>query len=150
MIRPASSMLIGEYKHNLDAKKRLSVPSKFRKELGEGAVITRGLDNCLFVFPSAYWQQLAEKLGSMPLVQQDSRSFARLLLSGAMEVDFDSLGRILIPEYLKNYAGLQKIAVVAGLYNRLEIWDETKWENYKSNLEKNSDSIAEKLAELGI
>ncbi len=143
-------MLIGEYKHNLDAKKRLSIPSKFRKELGEGAVITRGLDNCLFVFPSAYWQQLVEKLGSMPLAKQDSRSFARLLLSGAMEVDFDSLGRILIPEYLKSYAGLQKIAIVAGLYNRLEIWDETKWENYKSNLEKNSDSIAEKLAELGI
>lgn len=143
-------MLIGEYKHSLDAKKRLSIPSKFRKELGEGAVITRGLDNCLFVFPPGYWQQLAERLGNMPLVQQDSRSFARLLLSGAMEVDFDGLGRILIPEYLKKYAGLQKTAVVAGLYNRLEIWDEQKWEQYKSNLEKNSDSIAEKLSELGI
>ncbi|OGN17590.1 MAG: cell division/cell wall cluster transcriptional repressor MraZ [Candidatus Yanofskybacteria bacterium RIFCSPHIGHO2_02_FULL_50_12] len=143
-------MLIGEYKHSLDPKKRLSIPSKFRKELGEGAVITRGLDNCLFLFPSAYWQQLAERLGNMPLVQQDSRSFARLLLSGAMEVDFDSLGRILIPEYLKQYASLKKVAVVAGLYNRLEIWDEQRWEQYKSNLEKNSDSIAEKLTELGI
>jgi MraZ protein len=143
-------MLIGEYKHNLDAKKRLSIPSKFRKELGEGAVITRGLDNCLFVFPSEYWAKLAERLGNMPLVQQDSRSFARLLLSGAMEVDFDSLGRILVPEYLKNYASLKKVAVVAGLYNRLEIWDDEKWENYKANLEKNSDSIAEKLRELGI
>lgn len=143
-------MLIGEYKHNLDAKKRLSIPSKFRKELGEGAVITRGLDNCLFVFPSAHWAKLAEKLGSMPLVQQDSRSFARLLLSGAVEVEFDGLGRILVPEYLKNYAGLKKVAVVAGLYSRLEIWDDEKWENYKANLEKNSDSIAEKLRELGI
>lgn len=143
-------MLIGEYKHSLDPKKRLSIPSKFRKELGEGAVITRGLDNCLFVFPSAYWHQLAERLGNMPLVQQDSRSFARLLLSGAMEVDFDSLGRILIPEYLKHYADLKKTAVVAGLYNRLEIWDEQRWEQYKSNLEKNSDQIAEKLSELGI
>ncbi len=143
-------MLIGEYKHSIDAKKRLSIPSKFRKELGDGAVITRGLDNCLFVFPSAHWRQLAEKLGNMPLVQQDSRSFARLLLSGAMEVDFDGLGRILIPEYLKHYAGLQKVAVVAGLYNRLEIWEESRWEQYKSNLEKNSDSIAEKLGELGI
>ena len=143
-------MLIGEYKHNLDAKKRLSIPSKFRKELGEGAVITRGLDNCLFVFPSEYWAKLAERLGNMPLVQQDSRSFARLLLSGAMEVDFDGLGRILVPEYLKNYAGLKKVAVVAGVYNRLEIWDDEKWENYKANLEKNSDSIAEKLRELGI
>ncbi len=143
-------MLIGEYKHNLDAKKRLSIPSKFRKELGEGAVITRGLDNCLFVFPSEYWAKLAERLGNMPLVQQDSRAFARLLLSGAAEVDFDSLGRILVPEYLKSYAGLKKIAVVAGVYNRLEIWDDEKWENYKANLEKNSDSIAEKLRELGI
>ena len=143
-------MLIGEYKHTIDPKKRLSIPSKFRKELGEGAVITRGLDNCLFVFPSAYWRQLAEKLGNMPLVQQDSRSFARLLLSGAMEVEFDSLGRIVVPEYLKNYAGLGKTAVVAGLYTRLEIWDESRWEQYKANLEKNSDSIAEKLGELGI
>ena len=143
-------MLIGEYKHNLDAKKRLSIPSKFRKELGEGAVITRGLDNCLFVFPSNYWAKLAERLGNMPLVQQDSRAFARLLLSGAVEVDFDGLGRILVPEYLKTYAGLKKVAVVAGLYSRLEIWDEEKWENYKANLEKNSDSIAEKLRELGI
>ena len=118
--------------------------------MGEGAVITRGLDNCLFVFPSEAWQKLAERLGNMPIVQQDSRSFARLLLSGAMEVDFDSLGRILIPEYLKRYAGLQKTAVVAGLYTRLEVWDEDRWEQYKSNLEKNSDSIAEKLRELGI
>ena len=143
-------MLIGEYKHNLDAKKRLSIPAKFRKELGEGAVITRGLDNCLFVFPSNHWAKLAERLGNMPIVQQDSRSFARLLLSGAIEVEFDGLGRILVPEYLKAYAGLKKIAVVAGLYNRLEIWDEERWENYKANLEKNSDSIAEKLKEIGI
>ncbi len=143
-------MLIGEYKHNLDAKKRLSVPAKFRKELGEGAVITRGLDNCLFVFPSGHWAKLAERLGNMPIVQQDSRSFARLLLSGAVEVEFDGLGRILVPEYLKAYAGLKKVAVIAGLYNRLEIWDDEKWENYKANLEKNSDSIAEKLKEIGI
>ncbi len=143
-------MLIGEYKHNLDAKKRLSIPSKFRKELGEGAVITRGLDNCLFVFPSSHWAKLADRLGNMPIVQQDSRSFARLLLSGAVEVEFDGLGRILVPEYLKAYAGLKKIAVVAGLYNRLEIWDDERWENYKANLEKNSDSIAEKLKEIGI
>ncbi|MEK7138463.1 MAG: division/cell wall cluster transcriptional repressor MraZ [Patescibacteria group bacterium] len=143
-------MLIGEYKHNLDAKKRLSIPSKFRKELGEGAVITRGLDNCLFVLPSAHWAKLAERLGNMPIVQQDSRSFARLLLSGATEVEFDGLGRILVPEYLKTYAGLKKVAVVAGLYSRLEIWDDEKWENYKANLEKNSDSIAEKLKEIGI
>lgn len=143
-------MLIGEYKHNLDAKKRLAIPSKFRKELGDGAVLTRGLDNCLFVFPSKYWAQLTEKLGNLPLGQQDTRAFTRLMLSGAVEVEFDALGRILIPEYLKNYAGLKKVAVVAGLFNRLEIWDDEKWENYKVILEKNSDSIAQKLGDLGI
>ena len=143
-------MLIGEYRHNLDPKKRLSIPSKFRKELGEGAVLTRGLDNCLFVFPLQSWNELAEKLKNLPLGQQSTRSFARLLLSGASEVDFDSLGRILIPEHLKSYASLKKIVVIAGVLNRLEIWDDENWTAYKANLEKNSDSIAEKLGELGI
>jgi len=143
-------MLIGEYQHNLDAKKRLAIPSKFRKELGEGAVLTRGLDNCLFVFPLPQWNQLAEKLGNLPMTQQSTRAFARLLLSGAMEVEFDVLGRILIPEYLKNYAGLKKSAVIAGVYSRLEIWDAERWESYKEKLEKDSDSIAEKLGELGM
>lgn len=142
-------MLIGEYKHNLDPKKRLAIPAKLRKELGEGAVLTRGLDSCLFVFPIKQWHVLAEKLANLPMGQQDTRSFARLLLSGAVEVEFDGLGRVLIPEYLKLYAGLNKQAVIAGLYNRLEIWDEAKWETYKANLEKNSDSIAQKLGELG-
>lgn len=143
-------MLIGEYKHNLDPKKRLSIPSKFRKELGEGAVLTRGLDNCLFVFPLKQWNQFAEKLGNLPMGQQDTRSAARLFLASAMEVEFDSLGRILVPEYLKGYADLKKEVVVAGLYTRLEIWDSKKWETHKTNLEKNSDNIAEKLGELGL
>ena len=143
-------MLIGEYKHNVDAKKRLSIPSKFRKELGEGAVLTRGLDNCLFVFPSKYWASFAEMLGGLSMTKKDTRAYARLFLSGAVEVEFDSLGRILIPDHLKNYAELKKTVVVAGLFNRLEIWDEEKWTNYKVNLEKDSDNIAEKLGELGI
>lgn len=142
-------MLIGEYKHNLDAKKRLSIPAKFRKELGEGAVLTRGLDNCLFVFPMKEWQKIADKLASLPIGQQDSRAFSRLMLAGAVEVEFDALGRILIPDYLKTYAGLSRMIVVAGLYSRLEIWDEQKWSAHKSDLEKNSDSIAEKLGDLG-
>ena len=143
-------MLIGEYQHNLDPKKRLAIPSKFRKELGDGAVLTRGLDNCLFVFPSAQWHQLAEKLGNLPMSQQSTRAFARLLLSGAVEVEFDVLGRIIIPEELKTYAGRGKAAVIAGLYNRLEIWDTDRWTRYKEKLEKDSDSIAEKLGELGM
>lgn len=144
-------MLIGEYQHNLDAKKRLAIPSKFRKKLGEqGAVLTRGLDNCLFVFPLPQWEILAEKLANLPMGQQDTRSFTRLLLSGAVEVEFDALGRILIPDYLKTYASLEKQVVVAGLHTRLEIWDSKRWQNYKAEIEKNSDRIAEKLGELGV
>ncbi len=143
-------MLIGEHAHNLDVKRRLAIPSKFRKELGEGAILTRGLDNCLFIFPSKFWTPFAEMLAGLSMAKQDTRSFARLFLSAAVEVEFDSLGRILIPERLKEYAGLNKSVVVAGLFNRLEIWDEEKWKSYKLNLEKNSDSIAEKLGELGM
>lgn len=143
-------MLIGEYKHNLDPKKRLSIPSKFRKELGEGAILTRGLDNCLFVFPLQSWKPFAEMLAGLSMAKKDTRSFSRLFLSGAVEVEFDSLGRILIPDVLKEYASLNKSVVVAGLFNRLEIWDENSWNAYRSNLEKNSDNIAEKLGELGI
>ena len=143
-------MLIGEYKHSLDAKKRLAIPAKFRKELGQGAVITRGLDSCLFVFPKTQWGQLAEKLATLPMGQQSSRAFSRLILSGASEVEFDQLGRILIPDYLKSYAGLDKEVVVAGVFSRLEIWDAKKWSSYTANLEKNSDDIAEKLGELGM
>ena len=143
-------MLIGEFKHNLDAKKRLAIPSKFRKELGEGAVLTRGLDNCLFVFPSSAWNEFTAKVGNLSFAQQSARAFSRLMLSGAVEVEFDSLGRILIPDYLKTYAGLNKTAIITGIYNRLEIWDEPKWSAYKENIEKNSDAIAERLGELGI
>lgn len=138
-------IFIGEYQHSLDIKKRLAIPAKFRKELGKGAILTRGLDNCLFVFPSEQWKEFAAKLG-----QQANRSYIRLFLSGAMEVDFDSLGRILVPDHLKDYAGLKKDAVITGVLNRLEIWDAEKWNHYKQNLEKDSDKIAEKLGELGI
>ena len=143
-------MLIGEYKHNLDAKRRLAIPSKFRKELGEGAILTRGLDNCLFIFPGKLWAPFAEMLAGLSMAKQDTRAFARLFLSGATEVEFDSLGRVLVPEHLKKYADLKKSIVVAGLFNRLEIWDEERWNNYRSDLERNSDKIAEKLGELGI
>ena len=143
-------MLTGEYKHSIDAKRRLAVPAKFRKELGSGAVLTRGLDNCLFVFSKKQWPEFAEKLGHMPWGQKDNRAFVRLFLASAVEVDFDSLGRILVPDGLADYAGLKKEAVITGVFNRLEVWDEKSWEMYKSNLEKNSDKIAEKLGELGI
>lgn len=143
-------MLIGEYKHALDPKKRLSVPSKLRKEIGERAVLTRGLESCLFLFSMTEWEQLAQKISQLPMGQKDSRGFARLLLSGASEVELDQLGRVLIPDYLRDYAGLQKAVIVAGVGKRLEIWDETKWNAYKQHLESNGDAIAEKLGEIGM
>ncbi|MBI2640873.1 MAG: division/cell wall cluster transcriptional repressor MraZ [Candidatus Sungbacteria bacterium] len=143
-------MLIGEYKHTLDPKKRLAIPSKLRKELGERAVLTRGLDNCLFLYPMQEWQKLTEKLGQLPVGQGNTRSFLRLMLAGAVEVELDQLGRILIPDYLKNYAGLKQQTVIAGVHNRLELWDEERWESYKGEVEKNTDMIAEKLGELGL
>lgn len=143
-------MFLGEYKHTLDAKNRMAIPAKFRAQLGEGAIITRGLDRCLFVFPKNEWEALAGKLINLPLAQADSRAFVRLMLSGASDVDFDAQGRILVPEHLRAYADLSKKAVVTGLYNRIEVWDETEWERYKRKTEKASEDIAEKLGQLGI
>ena len=141
---------IGEYEHNLDSKSRLAIPAKFRSKLGVGAVITRGLDRCLFLFSEKDWEALAEKIVSLPLAQSNSRAFARLMLSGAMNAELDQQGRILIPDYLRNYAGIQKETVVAGLYNRIEIWDAKIWQDYKTKTEASSDAIAEKMGEFGI
>ncbi len=141
---------IGEYKHNLDSKGRLAIPAKFRSKLGTGAVITRGLDRCLFLFPEKDWEALAGKIISLPLAQSNSRAFARLMLSGAMNAELDQQGRILIPDYLQSYAGVKKETVVAGLYNRIEIWDAKVWLEYKTKTEASSDAIAEKMGELGI
>lgn len=143
-------MFIGEYKHIIDTKKRLAIPAKFRKELGKKAILTRGLDNCLFLFPEKEWQILADKLNKLPLGQKDARGFVRLMLSGAMDVDFDNLGRILIPDYLKNYASFKKRVIIMGLGTRLEIWDEEKWLAYKKNTEKEVGNMAERLGELGV
>ena len=143
-------MLVGEYTHTIDPKKRLAIPAKLRKELGEEMVLTRGLDGCLFLFSSKEWGIFAEKIGQLSFVQKDTREFKRLFLSGAVEVETDQLGRILIPDYLKSYAQLGKKIVIAGLFNRLEIWDFDKWELNKKNLESQADKIAEKLGELGV
>ncbi len=143
-------MLLGEFQHNLDQKGRMAVPSKFRGSFADGAVVTRGLDKCLFVFGIKEWQILAEKLTSLPIAQANSRAFARLMLAGAVDVNIDSQGRILVPDYLREYAGLDKEVIVAGLYNRVEIWDRKNWSEYKEKTEKSSEDIAEKLSELGI
>ncbi len=143
-------MFIGEYAHNLDEKGRLAIPVKFRRDLSKGAVVTRGLDNCLFLYTKTEWEKLAEKLATLPISQSNSRAFSRLMLAGAMEVEIDKQGRVVLPEYLREFAGLKKSIVLAGLYNRAEIWDEQKWKTYKSQTETNSNEIAEKMAELGI
>lgn len=143
-------MFIGEYTHTLDPKGRLAVPTKFRVSLKAGAVITRGLDNCLFLYTLEEWQKLAEKLAALPLSQGNARAFARLMLAGAMDAELDSQGRVVIPEYLRQFAHLQKEIVVAGLYSRLEIWDKNAWDNYRAKAEEGSEAIAERMMELGI
>lgn len=143
-------MLLGEYQHNLDIKGRMAIPAKFREKLTAGAIITRGIDNCLFVFANAEWDVLAKKLIALPLAQANSRAFVRLMLAGATDVLIDNQGRILVPDYLRRYAGLKKEVIVAGLYNRIEIWDEAAWKAYKAKTESASEEIAEQLGELGI
>ena len=143
-------MFIGEFQHNLDSKGRVAIPAKFRQKLTGGAIITRGLDHCLFVFTNKDWEILAQKLIALPLAQANSRAFVRLMLAGAVDVELDKQGRILIPDYLREYAGLKKQVVVAGLYNRIEVWDSESWKQYKTKTESASDEIAEKLGELGI
>lgn len=134
----------------MDLKGRIAVPAKFRTKLTAGAIITRGLDHCLFIFSSQEWEILAQKLIALPLAQANSRAFVRLMLAGATDCELDKQGRILIPDYLREYAGLKKQAIVAGLYNRIEIWDSEAWHEYKTKTEASSDEIAEKLGELGI
>jgi len=143
-------MLIGEYIHIIDSKKRLAIPAKFRKELGTKAVITKGLDQCLVLYPIPEWERVAESLGKLPTGQSENRSFVRDIFSGASDVEIDALGRILIPEYLKKFANLEEKVVIVGVYKRLEIWDEQRWNEYKDRIEKQTDVLAEKMGQLGV
>lgn len=143
-------MLIGEYIHTLDSKKRVAVPAKFRKEIGGRAVITKGLDGCLVIYPEEEWQKVAENLGNLPTGKVDNRNFVRMFLASASEADIDSLGRILIPDYLKNFAELGEKVVIVGVYKRFEVWNEKRWEEYKTKIEGETDNLAEKLGEIGV
>jgi MraZ protein len=143
-------MLIGEYLHTIDQKNRLSVPSKFRKTLGSTVIVTRGLDQCLFLYSVAQWEVLAEKLSSLPWGKAEHRSFIRLMVAGATDIDIDSLGRILVPDYLKAHAGLDKDAMIVGLYNRVEIWRPDSWNEYREGATKDAERIAEKLGDVGM
>ena len=134
----------------MDGKRRISVPAKMRKDLGKKAVVTRGVDECLVVYPAREWKEKAEKLQSLPTAKKETRALVRLLLAGAVDVDLDKLGRILVPDYLAKYAHLRKDTTVVGLGNRIEIWDEEKWNAYRGKAEANLPSLIEQLEELSI
>jgi MraZ protein len=142
-------MLIGEYTHTIDEKKRISLPIKFRKIVGKTIIITHGLDNCLFLYPLKEWEKISQKLGEMGFGQADTRGFNRFMLAGASEVEVDSVGRILIPEHLKQFAGILEKVVFAGVYNRVEIWNDQKWIDYKTKVAKEAEGMAEKLGQIG-
>lgn len=143
-------MFIGEYSISMDAKGRIAVPAKFRALLDNGAVVTRGLDHSLFLYSKPEWEKIAEKLAALPISQSNSRAFARLMLAGAFDVELDKQGRVVIPEYLRKFANISKKVVAAGLYDRVELWDEQNWNEYKTMTERESGNIAEALGELGV
>lgn len=143
-------MFIGEYNHSLDNKGRVAIPAKFRLALKKGAVVTKGLDNCLFLYSKEQFKEIAKKFATLPISQAKARAFSRHMLAGAMDVEFDNQGRITLPEYLRKFSSLKNKVVIAGLYDHLEIWDEAAWDKYKVESEKNSNAIAEALGDLGI
>ncbi|MDD5050431.1 MAG: division/cell wall cluster transcriptional repressor MraZ [Candidatus Pacebacteria bacterium] len=143
-------MLIGEYTHTIDDKNRLSLPVKFRKEMGKKVVLTPGLDNCLFVFAQKEWEKISGKLSQSSLLSADNRSFNRFMFAGAAEAEVDSIGRILVPDFLRERSHLKDEVVIIGVENRAEIWNEKAWGEYKKVVEKQADTLAEKLGQVGI
>lgn len=143
-------MFMGEYLHTLDEKGRIIVPAKFRDNLGERCVITRGLDQCLFLYPESEWKNVEEKLKRLPLTQRDARAFTRFFFSGATDVEFDRQGRIMIPAGLRQYAKLEKEVVVIGVSTRVELWAKEVWTEYAQQAEASFEAIAEKIVDLGI
>lgn len=143
-------MFLGTYYHRLDERNRVSVPKKFREGLGINAIVTRGLDGCLFLFSREAWAGVEKKILATPLTKKDARSFARHVLSGAMEVEIDRLGRILIPKYLTQFAEITSEVIVLGVGERIEFWDKVRWETYNRELEEKGEEVAERLSELGI
>lgn len=142
-------MFIGEYRHTFDTKNRISLPARFRRELGASVVVTRGLDKCLFVYPKTAWKKQAERIAKHSTGSAAGRGLSRLMLAGAVEADVDSAGRILVPDYLRSFAGLKEKSVIAGVSDRVEIWEETAWTEYTASIERDADAFAEKLGEQG-
>jgi len=144
------NMLIGEYTHNIDEKNRLSLPVKFRKEMGKSVVIAPGLEKSLFVFTAAEWKKKAEQLAEGSMLQSDTRSFSRYFLGGATEVAVDASGRILLPDFLKDRVGIKDKVAIIGVYSRLELWEESTWQKYKRQVELDADALAERLGSIGV
>jgi MraZ protein len=142
-------MFIGEYQHAIDNKNRMIIPSKFRENIGESFVLTKGLDGCLYAYPMDEWKSLEEKLKKLPLTNKDARAFVRFFFSGANEIDIDKQGRALLPQNLAEYAAIKKEIVSIGVSTRIEIWSKEKWEEY-NNQNIDYEGIADKMCELGI
>tara|TARA_Y100000310_G_scaffold278248_1_gene296586 strand:+ start:1692 stop:2126 length:435 start_codon:yes stop_codon:yes gene_type:complete len=142
-------MFIGEFQHTLDKKRRVALPAKFRRELGKKVVVTNGFDKSLFIYPLKEWREFGEKLLALPVGQADTRGINRFMFGGATEQGLDSLGRILIPEFLKSFAELKTKVIIVGVQNRIEVWDDANWKSYKDRIGKQADTLAEKLGELG-
>mgnify|MGYP004499938581 FL=1 len=142
-------MFMGEYSHTIDAKGRIIVPARFRESLGDNFVITKGLDNCLFVYTSEDWLKFEEKLRTLPLTNKDARKFTRFFLAGAAEMEVDKQGRILIPSVLREFAALQKDVVFVGVGSRIEIWDRARWDDSISGYDDDMDEVAENMDSLG-
>lgn len=143
-------MFMGEYSHTIDNKGRLIFPAKFRDELGEVFIATKGLDNCLFVYTRSEWAILEEKLKKLPLAKPEARAFVRFFFSGAAELECDKQGRVLLPTNLREHARLDKDVVVIGVSTRIEVWDKVAWDEYNQKVSPTVAEIAENLADLGI
>lgn len=143
-------MFMGEFEHTVDDKGRMAIPAKFRSKFADGLVLTRGLDGCLFVYTVAEWSALAEKISRLPLAKADARSFQRMMFSGATDCQLDQQGRIILPAFLREYAGISSEVVIIGVNTRLEIWAKDRWNEIRSKVEEESSFIAEQLAGLGI
>ena len=145
-------MLIGEYRHTIDPKGRITIPSKFRNDLSEGFVLTKGLDQCLFLYPIDEWTKIESKLKELPMTNRNVRSFIRTFFSGATDSNIDKQGRVLIPQNLREHAQIEidKEAVIVGLSNRVDIWSQQLWDAYNVDEGLSYEEMAEKMAELGI
>ncbi len=143
-------MFLGGYSHTIDDKGRLTIPAKFRDELESGVVITRGLDGCLWAYGRSEWETLAEKIAKLPTTNPAARNFARFMFSNAFDSIPDRQGRILLPQELRDYAGIQNETMIIGVMNKLEIWNPDKWNQIVSQVENDTDGIVAQLQDLGI